>query len=175
MMPHNKETVKQKKLNRDNFSKPEQNGNPLEIEELTLSEEAALLIQLIFEEFEELLNDYPHHAAYCFASIIHLSETMEDLSHFARRLGMWLWIEVLSFQTEEPLSLNALAEHFETDVKTVQSGIDELVQTGQFQMEWKQQNTIKLVPRMLKETVLRFAEQVVSGLEMGEQAEGTEP
>lgn len=166
--------MKQEKQNGHFFNEPEQNGNPLDIEELTLSEEAAFLIQLIFEEFEELLNDYPHHAAYCFASIIHLSETMEDLSQFARRLGMWLWIEVLSFQTEEPLSLKALAEHFETDVKTVQNGIDELVQTGQFQMEWKQQNKIKLVPRMLKETVLRFAEHVVSGIEMGEQEEGAE-
>ena len=166
--------MKQEKQNGHFFNEPEQNGNPLEIEELTLSEEAALLIRLIFEEFEELLNDYPHHAAYCFASIIQLSETAEDLSHFARRLGMWLWIEVLSFQTEEPLRLSKLAKHFETDVKTIQSGIDELVQTGQFEMEWKQQNKIKLVPRMLKETVLRFAEQVVSGIEMGEE-EGAAP
>ena len=88
-MQHNKETVKQEKLNQDNFGNSEQNGNGSDSDELTLSEEAALLIQLIFEEFEELLNDYPHHAAYCFASIIHLSETTEDLSHFARRLGMW--------------------------------------------------------------------------------------
>ncbi len=167
--------MKQKKLNSDNFGDSGQNGNPLDIGELTLSEEAAFLIQLIFEEFEELLNDYPHHAAYCFASIIHLSDTAEDLPRFARRLGMWLWIEVLSFQTEEPLSLRKLAEHFETDVKTVQNGIDELVKTGQFEMEWKHRNKIKLVPRMLKETVLRFAEQVVSGIEMGEQEEGAEP
>ena len=166
--------MKTKKPNRNNFGEPGQNGNHLNIEELTLSEEAAFLIRLVFEEFEELLNDYPHHAAYCFASIIHLSDTAEDLSHFARRLGMWLWIEVLSFQTEEPLSLKALADHFETDVKTVQNGIDELVKTGQFEMEWKQQNKIKLVPRMLKETVLRFAEQVVSGIEMGEREEGAE-
>ena len=166
--------MKTKKPNRNNFGEPGQNGNHLNIEELTLSEEAAFLIRLIFEEFEELLNDYPHHAAYCFASIIHLSDTAEDLSHFARRLGMWLWIEVLSFQTEEPLSLSELADHFETDVKTVQKGIDELVKTGQFEMEWKQQNKIKLVPRMLKETVLRFAEQVVSGIEMGEREEGAE-
>ncbi|RKU20655.1 hypothetical protein C6503_05530 [Candidatus Poribacteria bacterium] len=166
--------MEQKKQNRNNFGDPGQNGNPLDIGELTLSEEAAFLIQLIFEEFEELLNDYPHHAAYCFASIIHLSDTAGDLSHFARRLGMWLWIEVLSFQTEEPLSLRKLADHFETDVKTVQNGIDELVKTGQFEMEWKHRNKIKLVPRMLKETVLRFAEQVVSGIEMGEQEEGAE-
>ncbi|MDE0017641.1 MAG: hypothetical protein OXU51_15775 [Candidatus Poribacteria bacterium] len=167
--------MKTKKPNRNNFGEPGQNGNHLDIEELTLSEEAAFLIQLIFEEFEELLNDYPHHAAYCFASIIHLSDTAEDLSRFARRLGMWLWIEVLSFQTEEPLSLPKLADHFETDVKTVQNGIDELVKTGQFEMEWKHRNKIKLVPRMLKETVLRFAEQVVTGIEMGEQEEGAEP
>ena len=166
--------MKHEKQNGDYFGEPEQNGNHLDIEELTLSEEAAFLIQLIFEEFEELLNDYPHHAAYCFASIIYLSDTEEELSHFARRLGMWLWIEVLSFQTEEPLSLRKLAKHFETDVKTVQSGIDELVQTGQFKMEWIQQNKIKLAPRMIKETVFRFAEQVVSGLEMGEQEEGAE-
>ena len=167
--------MKHEKQNGNNANDPEQNGNHLDIEELTLSEEAAFLIQLIFEEFEELLNDYPHHAAYCFASIIHLSDTAENLSHFARRLGMWLWIEVLSFQTEEPLNLGDLAEHFETDVKTVQSGIDELVETGQFKMEWKQQNKIKLAPRMLKETVIHFAEQVVSGIEMGEQEEGADP
>ena len=167
--------MEHEKQNGNNANDPEQNGNHLDIEELTLSEEAAFLIQLIFEEFEELLNDYPHHAAYCFASIIHLSDTAENLSHFARRLGMWLWIEVLSFQTEEPLNLGDLAEHFETDVKTVQSGIDELVETGQFKMEWKQQNKIKLAPRMLKETVIHFAEQVVSGIEMGEQEEGADP
>ena len=166
--------MKQEKQNGHFFSEPEQNGNHLDIEELTLSEEAAFLIQLIFEEFEELLNDYPHHAAYCFASIIHLSDTAENLSHFARRLGMWLWIEVLSFQTEEPLNLSALADHFETDVKTVQAAIDELVKTGQFKMEWQQENKIKLAPRMLKETVIHFAEQVLNGIEMGEQEEGTE-
>ena len=166
--------MKIKKPNRNNFSKPGQNGNHMDIEELTLSDEAAFLIGLIFEEFEDLLNDYPHHAAYCFSSIIHLSDTAEDLSHFARRLGMWLWIEVLSFQTEEPLSLSKLADHFETDVKTIQNGINELIKTGQFKMEWKQRNKIKLVPRMLKETVLRFAEQVVSGIEIGEQEEGAE-
>ena len=167
--------MKQEKQNGHFFSEPEQNGNHLDIEELTLSEEAAFLIHLIFEEFEELLNDYPHHAAYCFASILNLVDTVENLSHFARRLGMWLWIEVLSFQTEEPLSLTELAEHFETDVKTVQAGIDELVKTGQFKMEWKQENKIKLVPRMLKETVIHFAEQVLNGIEMGEQEEGAKP
>lgn len=167
--------MKHEKQNGNNFGEPEQNGHHLDGEELTLPEEAAFLIELIFEEFEELLNDYPHHAAYCFASIMHLVDTAEGLSHFTRRLGMWLWIEVLSFQTEEPLNLTELAKHFETDVKTVQSGIDELVETGQFKMEWKQQNKIKLAPRMLKETVIRFAEQVVSGIEMGEQEEGAEP
>ena len=167
--------MEHKKLNRNNSDDPEQNGNHLDIEELTLSEEAAFLIQLIFEEFEELLNDYPHHAAYCFASIIHLSDTAENLSDFARRLGMWLWIEVLSFQTEDPLNLGELAKHFETDEKTVQIGIDELVAAGQFKMEWKQQNKIKLAPRMLKETVIHFAEQVLNGIEMGEQEEGAEP
>ncbi len=163
-----------KKQNGNHFSELGQNGNHMDIEELTLSDEAAFLIGLIFEEFEDLLNDYPHHAAYCFSSIIELSDTAEDLSHFARRLGMWLWIEVLSFQTEEPLSLSKLADHFETDVKTIQNGINELIKTGQFKMEWKQRNKIKLVPRMLKETVLRFAEQVVSGIEIGEQEEGAE-
>ena len=58
--------MKQKKQNGDFFSEPEQNGNHLDIGELTLSEEAAFLIQLIFEEFEELLNDYPHHACLLF-------------------------------------------------------------------------------------------------------------
>ena len=167
--------MKQEKQNGHFFSEPEQNGNHLDIQELTLSEEAAFLIGLIFEEFEELLNDYPHHAAYCFASIIHLSDTAEDLSRFARRLGMWLWIEVLSFQTEEPLNLSGLADHFETDVKTVQKGINELVKTGQFKMEWKQKNKIKLAPRMIKKTVIHFAEQVLSGIEMGEQEEGAAP
>ena len=166
--------MEQKKQNRDSFGDIEQNGNHLDVEELTLPEEAAFLIQLIFEEFEELLNDYPHHAAYCFASITHLVDATEDLSHFARRLGMWLWIEVLSFQTEEPLSLSELADHFETDVETVQKGIDELVEAGQFKMEWKQENKIKLAPRMLKETVIHFAEQVLKGIKMGEQEEGTE-
>lgn len=174
-MQHNKETVKQEKLNQDNFGNSEQNGNGSDSDELTLSEEAALLIQLIFEEFEELLNDYPHHAAYCFASIIHLSETTEDLSHFARRLGMWLWIEVLSFQTEEPLSLRKLAEHFDTNVKNIRTGINELVKTGQFKIEWKRRNQIKLAPRMIKETVINFAEQVLSGLEAGEREEGVSP
>ena len=171
----NKETMEHEKQNGDHFGEQDQNGHHLDGEELTLPEEAAFLIELIFEEFEELLNDYPHHAAYCFASIMHLVDTAENLSHFARRLGMWLWIEVLSFQTEEPLNLTELAKHFETDVKTIQIGIDELVNTGQFKMEWQQENKIKLAPRMLKETVIHFAEQVLSGIEMGKQEEGTEP
>ena len=163
-----------KKPNRNNFGEPGQNGNHLDIEEWTLLEEATFLIQLIFEEFEELISNYPHHAAYCLASITHLADTAENLSRFARRLGMWLWIEVLSFQTEEPLSLTELAEHFEIEVKTVQIAIDELVEAGQFKMEWQQQNQIKLAPRMLKETVIHFAEQVLSGIEMGEREEGAE-
>ena len=169
------ETMAQKQQNQNNFGTSEQNGNPSAPDELTLSEEAAFLIHLIFEEFEELLNDYPHHAAYCFASIIHLSETTEELSHFSRRLGMWLWIEVLSFQTEEPLSLCKLAEHFDTNAKNVQTGINELVKTGQFKIEWKRRNQIKLAPRMIKETVIHFAEQVLSGLEVGEREGGVSP
>ena len=160
--------------NQNNFGHPEQNGNDLGPQELTLSEEATFLIRLVFEEFEELLSDYPHHAAYCFASITHLADTTENLSDFARRLGMWLWIEVLSFQTEEPLSLSELVEHFEADVTTVQTGIDELVKAGEFKMEWQQENKIKLAPRMSKETVIHFAAQVLNGIEMGEQEEGTE-
>ena len=160
--------------NQNNFGHPEQNGNDLGTQELTLSEEATFLIRLVFEEFEELLSDYPHHAAYCFASITHLADTTENLSDFARRLGMWLWIEVLSFQTEEPLSLSELVEHFEADVTTVQTGIDELVKAGEFKMEWQQENKIKLAPRMSKETVIHFAAQVLNGIEMGEQEEGTE-
>ena len=166
--------MKNERQNRNPFGEPGQNGNHLDIEELTLSEEAAFLIQLIFEEFEELIVNYPHHAAYCFASITHLADTAENLSRFARRLGMWLWIEVLSFQTEEPLSLTELAEHFETDVKTVQAGINELVEAKQFKMDWEQQDHIKLAPRMLKETVIHFAEQILSGIEAGEQEEGAE-
>lgn len=167
--------MKKKEQNQRNFNNSEQNGNGSVSDELTLSEEAAFLIHLIFEEFDELLNDYPHHAAYCFASIIHLSETTEDLSHFARRLGMWLWIEVLSFQIEEPLSLRKLAEHFDTNAKNVQTGINELVKTGQFKIEWERSNQIKLAPRMIKETVMRFAEQVLSGLEAGEREGGVSP
>ena len=166
--------MEQEKQNRDNFGDLGQNGNHLDIGELTLSEEATFLIRLVFEEFEELLSDYPHHAAYCFASITHLADTTEDIPHFAWRLGMWLWIEVLSFQTEEPLSLQTLAEHFETDVETVQTGIDELVEAGEFKMEWQQENTIKLAPRMLKETVIHFAEQALKGMKIGEQEEGAE-
>ena len=166
--------MKHEKQNGNTFGKPGQNGNHLNIEELTLPEEAAFLIGLIFEEFEELIIDYPHHAAYCFASITHLAVASDNLSQFDSRLGMWLWIEVLSFQIEEPLSLSELAEHFDTDVETVQTGINELVKTGHFKMEWEQQDQIKLVPRMLKETVIHFAEQVLSGIEAGEKEEGAE-
>ena len=134
----------------------EQNGNPLNSDEPTLSEEATLLIQIIFEEFEETLVNYPHHAAYCFASITHLTDTTENLSYFARRLGMWLWLEVLAFQIEEPLDLTELAEYFETDLDTVQTGINELVNAEKFQVEWQRERHLKLAPRMSKESVLRF-------------------
>lgn len=165
----------QERRNQDNLSNPEQNGNHLELEELTPPEEAALLIQLAFEEFEQILMDYPHHAAYCFAAITRLASTTENLSIFARRLGMWLWIEVLIFQIEEPLSLDELAEHFETDVKIVQTGIDELEKIREFDTEWKRKKKIKLIPRMSKETVTRFAEQVLNGIEAGEREERTKP
>ena len=163
----------QEQRNQDNFGSPEQNGNHSDLEELTPPEEAAFLIQLIFEEFEEILMNYPHHAAYCFASITHLASTTENLSSFARRLGMWLWVEVLAFQIEEPLSLDELAEHFETDAETVQTGIEELEKVREFEMEWKRGGQIKIVPRMSKETVTHFAEQVLSGIEAGEQEERT--
>ena len=164
----------QEHRDQSNLGNPDQNGDHLDHEELTPPEEASLLIQLIFEEFEEILMNYPHHAAYCFASITRLANTTEGLSHFARRLGMWLWIEVLSFQIEEPVSLDELAEHFETDTETVQTGIDELEGIREFEMEWELSGRIKLIPRMSKETVARFAEQVLRGIEAGEQEEGTE-
>lgn len=166
--------MRKKKRDQGNFDHSEQNGNPPAPEELTLPEEATFLIHLIFEEggFEDLLMNYPHHAAYCFASITRLAETTADVSHFARRLGMWLWFEVFSFQIEEPLSLKELAEHFDTDVKTIQNAIDELVKIRDFDVEWQERDDIKLIPRMSKETVLNFAEQVLSGIEAGEQEEG---
>ena len=167
--------MKQKKRNQGNFDNSEQNGNPPVPEELTLPEEALFLIQLIFEEFEEIMINYPHHAGYCFASITRLVETTENLSEFARRLGMWLWIEVLAFQIEEPLDLTELAEHFDIDQAAIQTGITELVDAEEFEIEWEREGHIKLVPRMLKETVIYFAEQVLNGIEAGEQEEGAEP
>ena len=168
--------MKNEKQDQNSFGEPGQNGNHLDIEELTLSEEAALLIRIVFEEggFEDLLMNYPHHAAYCFAAITRLAETTADISHFARRLGMWLWIEVFSFQIEEPLSIRKLAKHFDTDAKTIQNAIDELVKIRDFDIEWHEKNKIKLIPRMSKETVLNFAEKVLSGIEAGEQEEGAE-
>ncbi|MYC77830.1 SMC-Scp complex subunit ScpB [Candidatus Poribacteria bacterium] len=164
----------QKKRNHGNLSNSEQNGNPPVPNELTLREEGLFLIQLIFEEFEEIIINYPHHAAYCLASITRLVDTAENLPQFARRLGMWLWIEVLAFQTEEPLDLTELAEHFEIDREAIQTGIDDLVNAEEFGIEWEREGHIKLVPRMLKETVIHFAEQVLSGIEAGEQEEGVE-
>ena len=164
----------QERRDKSSFSNLEHNGNHPDLEELTPPEEAAFLIQLIFEEFEEILTNYPHHAAYCFASITRLASTTENLSRFARRLGMWLWIEVLAFQIEEPLSLDKLAEHFETDAETVQTGIDELEHIREFEMEWKLKERIKLVPRMSKETVTHFADQVLTGIEAREQGEESE-
>lgn len=163
-----------KKQNQSSFDNSQQNGNPLVPDELTLAEEAEFLIHLIFEEggFEDLLMNYPHHAAYCFASITRLADTTANVSHFARRLGMWLWFEVFSFQTEEPLSLRELAEHFDTSVKTIQNAIDELVKIRDFDIEWQERDDIKLIPRMSKETVLNFAERVLSGIEAGEREEG---
>ena len=167
--------MKQKKRNQGNFDNSEQNGSHPVVEELTLPEEAMFLIQLIFEEFEEIIINYPHHAAYCFASITRLVNTTENLSHFTRRLGMWLWIEVLAFQTEEPLDLMEFVEQFEMDVETIETGINELVNMEEFQIEWEQEKQIKLVPRMSKETVIHFAEQVLSGIRAGKNEEGVEP
>lgn len=164
----------QEHRDQSNLSNPGQNGDHLDLEELTPPEEASLLIQLVFEEFEEILMNYPHHAAYCFASITRLANTTANLSHFARRLGMWLWVEVLSFQIEEPVSLDELAEHFDTDMETVQTGINELEGIREFEMEWELSGRIKLIPRMSKETVIRFAEQVLTGIKAGERGEGTE-
>ena len=166
--------MKKQKQNQSNLDNSEQNGSPSVSDELTLAEEAGFLIQIAFEEFEEIIINYPHHAAYCFASITRLVETTENLSHFTRRLGMWLWIEVLAFQTEEPLDLTEFVEQFETDLETIQTGINELVNTKEFEIEWEQEKQIKLVPRMSKETVIHFAEQVLSGIRAGKQEEGAE-
>ena len=173
--------MKQEKQNGDYFGEPEHNGNHLDIEaELTLSEEAAILIRLIFEQdgeddgFKNILMNYPHHAAYCFAAMTRLADTTAEVSHFARRLGMWLWIEVFSFQIEEPLSLRKLAKHFDTNTRTIQTAIDELVKIRDFDIEWHEKNKIKLIPRMSEETVHNFAERVLSGIEAGRKEEGVE-
>ena len=165
----------QEAQDQSNFGDSEPKGNLPIPGAPTPSEEATFLIQLIFEEFEEIIINYPHHAAYCFASITHLAETTENLSHFSRRLGMWLWIEVLAFQIEEPLALMKFVEHFETDLTTIQSGINELANAQEFEIEWEREGQIKLVPRMSKETVIHFAEQVLKGIKMGEHEEGVEP
>ena len=158
-----------------NLDGSKQNSNHPVPEVPTPSEEATFLIQLTFEEFEEIIINYPHHAAYCFASITHLAETTENLSHFARRLGMWLWIEVLAFQIEEPLEFTKFVEHFETDLETVQAGINELVNAEEFEIEWEREGHIKLTPRISKETVIHFAEQVLNGIKAGEYEEGVKP
>ena len=159
---------------RINIDSSEQNGNHLDLEELTPPEEAAFLIRFAFEEFEEIIMNYPHHTAYCFAAISQLAGTNKDISDFTRRLGMWLWMEVLAFQIEEPLDLKELAEHLETDVKTVLNGVDVLVEIREFDIEWKREGQIKLIPRMSKETVARFAEHVISGIEAGQREMGME-
>ena len=167
--------MKKKKKKQGNFDNSEQNGSPAVSDELTLAEEAGFLIHIAFEEFEEIIINYPHHAAYCFASITRLADTTENLSHFTRRLGMWLWIEVLAFQTEEPLDLAKFVEQFEIDVETIKTGINELVTAEEFKIEWEQEKQIKLVPRMAKETVIHFAERVLSGIRAGKLEEGAEP
>ena len=166
--------MKKKKQDQSSLGNSEQNGNPSNTDELTLAEEARFLIQIAFEEFEEIIINYPHHAAYCFASITRLVDTTENLSHFTRRLGMWLWIEVLAFQTEEPLDLTEFVEQFDIDVETIETGINELVTAEEFKIEWEQEKQIKLVPRMAKETVIHFAERVLSGIRAGKQEEGVE-
>ncbi len=167
--------MRKKKQNQGDFDTSQQNGNSAVSDELTLAEEAGFLIHIAFEEFEEIIINYPHHAAYCFASITRLADTTENLSHFTRRLGMWLWIEVLAFQTEEPLDLMKFVEHFETDLETVQIGINQLVDAEKFKIEWEREGEIKLAPRMSKETVIHFAEQVLNGIKAGEREEGAEP
>lgn len=153
----------------DSLGEPGHNGNSHADDGPTLPEEAESLIQIVFEEFEDVLGDYPHHATYCFASITRLAHTDENLSHLARRVGMWLWIKVLSFEIESPLSLKELAEHFDIGTKALRTVIDELVRAGEFDMEWHRKGQIKLAPRMLRETVIYFAEQVLSGIEEAER------
>ncbi len=153
------------------FGGPEHNGDYADaLEDFSLPEEAAFLIQLAFEELEEVLADYPHHGTYCFAAITRLVHTEVELSPLARRIGMWLWMEVLAFQIEEPLSISELAEHFEVLPKTVENVIDELAKAKEFEVEWKEKDEIKLAPRLLGETVIHFAEQVLSGIEESERA-----
>ena len=169
-----------KKPNGNNFAEPGQNGNPVE-EEWTLLDEASLLIHLILEQddeddgFQDILMNYPHHAAYCLAAITRLVDTTADISHFARRLGMWLWLEVFSFTIEEPLSIRRLAKHLDTNAKTIRDAIDELVKIRDFDIEWEKKNRIKLIPRTSEETVRLFAEKVLSGLKAGRKEQGVEP
>lgn len=153
------------------FGEPEHNGNHADaLEDLSLPEEAAFLIQLAFEELEDVLVDYPHHGTFCFAAITRLVHTEAELSTLARRVGMWLWMEVLAFQIEEPLSIAELAEHFDIRTETVEKAVDELANAEEFEVEWKEKDQIKLAPRLLAETVLHFAEQVMSGIEETERA-----
>ncbi len=160
---------------RINIDSLEQNGNHLDIEELTPPEEAAFLICFAFEKLEEIIMNYPHHAAYCFAAITHLAGTNKNISDFTRRLGMSLWMEVLTFHIEEPLSLKELAEHLETDAEVVLKGVDALVEIREFDIEWKREGQIKLVPRMSIETVTQFSEHVISGIEAGQRDIEIEP
>jgi len=160
------------KRNQGNFGNPEHNGKPHAACELTLPEEAEVLIQLALEELADILVDYPHHATYCFASITRLAHTNENISYLARRFGMWLWMKVLAFEIEEPLCFSELAAHFDTELREAETVIDELVSAGEFNMEWNEEGQLKLAPCMLKETVIYFAEQVLSGIEDAEQAEG---
>ena len=154
------------------FGEPGHNGNHHgdAMDELSLPEEAAFLIQLAFEELEDVLIDYPHHGTYCFAAITRLAHPEIELSFIARRIGMWLWMEVLVFQIEEPLSLSELAEHFDIPQEVLENALDELVSAQEFEMEWKEKGEVKLAPRLLSETVIHFAEQVLGGIEDAERA-----
>lgn len=153
------------------FGEPGHNGNHHgdAMDEFPLPEEASFLIQLAFEELEEILIDYPHHGTYCFAAITRLAHPDLELSTIARRVGMWLWMEVLAFQTEEPLSLSELAEHFNITQEVFENALDELVSAKEFQMEWKEKDEVKLVPSLLSETIIHFAEQVLAGIEDAER------
>lgn len=153
------------------FGEPGHNGNPPAdaIDEFSLPEEASFLIHLAFEELEEVLMDYPHHGTYCFAAITRLVHTEVELSTLARRIGMWLWMEVLAFQTEEPLSISELAEHFSISPGDFEDALDELLDAEEFELEWKEKDEVKLVPRLLAETIIHFAEQVLGGIEEAER------